>query len=118
MFPLSEFVDLKTEYMSDGFLSEAKYFENLSTPLGPVEATVFSNWELVKEMSFMTNELSVILRAFASRVTAGPFEYEAQENWKSLRTMSMNELIYMDDKIRIMRNVGALRIFFVYQRCD
>jgi hypothetical protein len=30
--------------------------------------------------------------------------------------MSMNELVYVDDKVKIMRNSGALRIFFVYER--
>ena len=79
-------------------------------------ATVFSSWELVKEMSFMTNDNTVVLRSFCEKVTAGPFEYEAQENWKSLRTMSMNELLYVDDDLLLMRNCGALRIFFVYQR--
>ena len=43
-------------------------------------------------------------------------EYEAQENWKSLRTMSMNELVYIDDRIKIARNCGALRIYFLYER--
>lgn len=64
----------------------------------------------------MTNDMSVVMRSYCSKVTAGPMEYEAQENWKSLRTMSMNELVYVDDKIRIMRNCGALRIYFVYER--
>ena len=45
-------------------------------------------------------------------------EYLAEENWKSLRTMSMNELIYVDDKVKIMRNTGALRIFFIYLKED
>lgn len=77
---------------------------------------MFSTWEMVKEMSFMTNDNSVVLRSYCSKVTAGPMEYLAEENWKSLRIMSMNELVYVDDKIRIMRNCGALRIFFVYER--
>ena len=42
-------------------------------------------------MSFMTNANSVVLRNYCSKV-AGPMEYLA-ESWKSLRTMSMNELI-------------------------
>jgi hypothetical protein len=42
--------------------------------------------------------------------------YDAEENWKSLRTMSMNEVVYIDDDLAIMRNCGALRIFFVYER--
>jgi len=50
------------------------------------------------------------------QVTAGPMTYDAEENWKSLRTMSMNEVVYIDDDLAIMRNCGALRIFFVYER--
>ena len=45
-------------------------------------------------------------------------EYEAQENWKSLRTMSMNELVYVDEKVKITRNCGALRIYFLYERVE
>jgi hypothetical protein len=115
-FPASKFVSLSTEYTSDGFLAEAKYLETLNSPLGPIQATCYATWELLKEMSFMTNDNSVVLRSYCSRVTAGPMEYMAEENWKSLRTMSMNELVYVDDRIRIMRNCGALRIFFVYER--
>eukprot|EP01038_Epipyxis_sp_PR26KG_P008837 gene8837-11928_t len=116
VFPASKFQDLSMEFNSDGYLSEAKYFEKLSTPLGDIDATVFTTWDLMKEMSFMTNENSVVLRNYCTKVTAGPMEYEAQENWKSLRTMSMNELMFIDDNIMITRNCGALRIYFVYQR--
>lgn len=116
VFPASKFESLVTSYESDGFLNESQFYEKLSTPLGDVDVTVFSNWDLVKEVSFMTNTDSIVLRSYANRVTAGPFEYEAQENWKSLRTMSMNELIYLDSDIKILRNCGALRIFFVYKK--
>ena len=114
VFPTTKFEDLAMQYISDGYISESRYYETLSSPLGEIPCTVFSNWEVVKEMSFMTNANSVVLRNYCSKVTAGPMEYVAEENWKSLRTMSMNELIYVDDKIKIMRNTGALRIFFVY----
>lgn len=117
VFPLSKFVKLSVQYASDGYLSEAKYFENIGTPVGDLDCVVFANWDLVKEMSFMTNENSVVLRNYCTKVTAGPMEYQAEENWKSLRTMSMNEMVYIDDEIKIMRNCGALRIYFVYQRC-
>ena len=113
---LSTSLHLQYRYLSDGFVSESRYFEKLSSPLGEIDATVFSNWEVVKEMSFMTNDNSVVLRNYCQKVTAGPMEYLAEENWKSLRTMSMNELIYVDDRIKVMRNTGALRIFFVYLR--
>jgi hypothetical protein len=50
-------------------MSESKFFEELSTPLGTTTATVFSNWEMVKEMSFMTNDNSVVIRNFVIKVT-------------------------------------------------
>ena len=116
VFPASKFKSLHLKYESDGYLSENKYFEELETPLGLKVATVYSTWELQKEMSFMTNDNTVVLRSFCEKVTAGPFEYEAQENWKSLRTMSMNEVVYVDEDLLLMRNCGALRIFFVAAR--
>lgn len=116
VFPTSKFKDLSFEYFSDGYASDAKYYETLTSALGDVNAVVYANWDLVKEMSFMTNENSVVLRNYCLKVTAGPMEYEAQENWKSLRTMSMNEIVYVDDKIKIARNCGALRIYFLYER--
>ena len=64
----------------------------------------------------MTNQVSAILRTYCTKVTAGPLTYEAQENWKSLRTLSMNELVYLDDQYLIMRNCGALKIFFILLR--
>mmetsp|Transcript_13982 Transcript_13982/g.13496 ORF Transcript_13982/g.13496 Transcript_13982/m.13496 type:complete len:534 (+) Transcript_13982:949-2550(+) len=116
VLPTSKFEDLNVQYRSDGYLNEAEYFEKLSTPLGDLDATVYSTWDLMKEMSFMTNENSIVLRSYCTKVTAGPMEYEAQENWKSLRTLSMNELMYVDENIKIMRNCGALRIYFIYEK--
>ena len=116
VFPATKFEDLSVEYASDGYLSEARYHESLSTPLGPLPATVMGNWDLVKEVSFMTNKNSVVLRNYCTKVTAGPMEYEAQENWKSLRTLAMNEVVYVDDRVMISRNCGALRIYFVFER--
>jgi hypothetical protein len=68
----------------NGILSESKFYEELDTPLGLTVATVYSNWELVKEMSFMTNDNSVVLRSFCSKVTAGPFEYEVAHKCHNL----------------------------------
>jgi hypothetical protein len=116
VFPGSQFQDLAVEYSSDAYLSEARYSERLTSPLGMIDATVYANWDLVKEMSFMTNANSLVLRNYCTKVTAGPMEYEAQENWKSLRTLSMNEVVYVDDRIKITRNCGALRIYFLFMR--
>lgn len=116
VFPATKFEGVNLKYTSDGFLNEVKYQENLSNPLGKLDATAFGNWDLVKEMSFMTNKQSVIIRAFMTKVDAGPLSYEAQENWKSLRTLAMNELVYIDDKYMIVRNCGALRVFFVLEK--
>ena len=94
-------------------MNELKYLETLTNPFGKLLATVFGTWDIVKETSFMTNKVSVIMRSFCTKVTAGIATYEAQENWKSLRTLSMNELIYIDDNVLLMRNCGAIKIFFV-----
>eukprot|EP01042_Synura_sphagnicola_P000898 gene898-1003_t len=114
VYPSSRFESLSVSISPGSYLNEAKYLERIKTPLGVVDAAVFANWDLMKEMSFMTNENSVVLRTYCTRVTAGPFEYQAEENWKSLRTVSMNEVVYVDDRVLIMRNSGALRIFFLF----
>lgn len=69
VFPTSKFKDLSFEYFSDGYASDAKYFETLSSSLGDINAVVYANWDLVKEMSFMTNENSVVLRNYCVKVT-------------------------------------------------
>jgi hypothetical protein len=116
VFPASSFQSLSVEYMSDGYLNEAKYLETLKTPLGESIATVFLNWDLLKETSFITNEKGVIVRGYCTKVTAGPMEYRAEENWKSLRTMAMNEVLYVDQDYLILRNAGALRVFFIFEK--
>lgn len=113
VFPGAKFQDISLEYLSDGYLNEAKYLENLNTPLGNTLATVYCNWDLLKETSYITNENSVILRSYCTKVTAGPMTYRAEENWKSLRTLAMNELVYIDSDFMLMRNAGALRVYFV-----
>lgn len=117
VFPGAVFESLDLVFQSDGYLSEAQYLETLRTPLvGPVVAKVQATYEVIKEMSFMTNEDAIVLRSYVSKVNAGPFEYEAQENWKSLRALAMNEIVYVDDDVLLLRNAGALRIFFVLER--
>ena len=71
VFPTTKFEDLAMQYMSDGYISESRYYETLSSPLGEIPCTVFSNWEVVKEMSFMTNANSVVLRNYCSRLLLG-----------------------------------------------
>eukprot|EP01039_Chlorochromonas_danica_P009160 gene9160-10112_t len=116
VFPASKFLRMSLEYSSDGYLHECKYFEQLSTPLGEVTVTTYSGWDMVKEISFMTNEPSIVTRNYCQKVTAGPFNYEAEENWKSLRTMALNEVVYIDRRYLVVRNAGALRVFFVFER--
>lgn len=116
VFPASKFLRMSLEYSSDGYLHECKYFEQLSTPLGEVTVTTYSGWDMIKEISFMTNEPSVVTRNYCQKVTAGPFNYEAEENWKSLRTMALNEVVYIDRRYLVVRNAGALRVFFVFER--
>lgn len=117
VFPSTKFQEVFCEYVSDGYLNEVKYYENFNTPLGNLNSIVYGNYDILKEMSFMTNLNSIVLRNYCTKVTAGPMTYEAQENWKSLRTFSMNEVVYIDDKIKITRNCGALRIYFLYAKC-
>ena len=73
VFPASKFKALSLKYESDGYLSESKFFETFDTPLGEKVATVFSSWELVKEMSFMTNDNTVVLRSFCEKVLTSIF---------------------------------------------
>lgn len=127
VFPGSKFEGLELDFnTNNGYGYESQYLESIKVPLigsllGGIngktsEAIVSANWELINEVSFMTNEKSLILRNYVNKVRFGPMEYEAQENWKSLRTMAMNEVVYIDDKYLLLRNAGALRIFFVLER--
>lgn len=116
VIPRAKFSELSVEYASDGYISEGKYHEKITTPLGLLSVTAYTNWDLMKEPSFMTNADSIVLRNYCSKVTVGPFMYEAQENWKSLRALAMNEVMYVDDTVQIVRNCGALGIFFVLEK--
>jgi hypothetical protein len=81
VFPAAAFESLSVQYStpgaegsngskgSKGCVGEAQYVEKLTTPLGGVDATVFATWDLVKEMSFMTNENSVVLRSYCTKVS-------------------------------------------------
>jgi hypothetical protein len=68
ILPGSKFESLTVQYVSDGYLTEAKYIEKFTTPLGIVDAVVDASWNMVKEMSFMTNENSVVLRGYCKKV--------------------------------------------------
>jgi hypothetical protein len=68
VFPATKFESVSLEYITDGFLNELKYFEKLANPFGGLEAVVYGNWDLIKETSFMTNQISVILRSYCTKV--------------------------------------------------
>ena len=76
VFPTAKFDSLSVQYSTDGYLSEAQYVEKLTTPLGVIDATVYANWDLLKEMSFMTNENSVVLRNYCTKVRGSRHQWD------------------------------------------
>jgi hypothetical protein len=113
ILPGAKFTSLGLELKSDGYLRDAVYTEALAVPIiGNITATVTSTWE------FMTNADSYVLRNYCRFVTLGPFRYEAQENWKALRSMAMNEVVYIDEEVMLLRNCGALKVFYLFERMN
>jgi polyhydroxyalkanoate synthesis regulator phasin len=113
------FQGLQIDVIYDGYINEIQYLEDLKVNilgLKELQVQTFANFEIIKEISFMTNEDTVVLRNYVNKVQAGPFTYKAEDNWKSLRSFAMNELVYLDDDLLLMRNAGALRVFFIFQR--
>jgi hypothetical protein len=119
ILPGAKFTSLGLELKSDGYLRDAVYTEGLAVPIvGNITATVTSTWELGQEESFMTNADSYVLRNYCRFVTLGPFRYEAQENWKALRSMAMNEVVHVDEEVMLLRNCGALRVLYLFERMN
>lgn len=120
ILPGSKLMSLDMEFQSDGYLSETLITEKVmntilpNKPIFPI--TITGNYEIVKEISFMTNELSILFRHYPKDVTVTKLKYQAEDYWKSLRGIALNEIIYIDNKTLIFRNAGALRIFFILQR--
>mmetsp|Transcript_27983 Transcript_27983/g.43494 ORF Transcript_27983/g.43494 Transcript_27983/m.43494 type:complete len:591 (+) Transcript_27983:114-1886(+) len=116
--PNAEFGGLKQELIADKYLFEVKYVERIavkSAPENSFDASVNGDWELKKSVSLLTGAPTVIMSIEPEKVEYGPTSTRA-DHWKSVRSMNLLDISYLDDDLRIMRGNTSTDTIFILQR--
>ena len=80
-----------------------------------VVASVDGDWSLKSTTSLLTGEPSLIVSVEPGTVKYGPTATKA-DHWKSVRSMNMLNLVYLDDDVRVMRGNTSTDTVFVFRR--
>lgn len=116
--PNAEFGGLKQELIANKYLFEVKYVEKIavkSAPENSFDAMVNGDWQLKKSISLLTGAPTVIMSIEPEKVEYGPTSTRA-DHWKSVRSMNLLDITYLDDNLRIMRGNTSTDTLFILQR--
>jgi len=101
---------------SKSYASDCAYEERIAVGGGnDVVASVDGDWSLKSTTSLLTGEPSLIVSVEPGTVKYGPTATKA-DHWKSVRSMNMLNLVYLDNDVRVMRGNTSTDTVFVFRR--
>ena len=116
--PNAEFGGLKQIITVDNFFSDLEYIERINvngSDENSFDAKVNADWELKKSVSLFSGEPTVIMSVEPDKVTYGPTSTRA-DHWKSVRSMNLLDISYLDSDLRIMRGNTSTDTVFVFKK--
>jgi len=115
--PNGKFESLKQKLTSSKYVSDVEYIERIAAvpDTSSFDAIVTGDWELKKTVSLLTGSPSIIMVIEPKDVKYGPTSTRA-DHWKSVRSMNMLDLSYLDDDTRIMRGNTSTDTLFIFKR--
>jgi len=118
-FPQGRFGGLRQNLLATKYMADVEYIEKIDvTPdINSFNVVVNGDWELKNSVSLLTGSPSTILAVEPDRVRYGPTETRA-DHWKSVRSMNLLDLSYLDDDLRIMRGNTSTDTLFIFKRVD
>jgi hypothetical protein len=116
VLPTAKFQGLTQTITSDGLLFETEIVEEMSLITGNLNAQLYADWELKRVVNFMNKREIYSMRVFPRKATYGPITTDVDRRWKSVDSIDRLECVYLNSKVRIMRNQGARKVVFVFER--
>lgn len=118
-FPNGKFGGLGQKLIATKYITDVEYVEriNVIPEANSFDARVNGDWELKSSVSLFTGAPSTILSVEPDKVMYGPTTTRA-DHWKSVRSMNLLDLSYLDDDLRIMRGNTSTDTLFIFRRSD
>jgi len=116
--PNAEFGGLTQVIKVDDYYSDLNYVEKVvvkGSEENSFDAKVNADWELKKSVSLFTGEPTVVMSVEPDKVEYGLSSTRA-DHWKSVRSMNLLDVSYLDNDLRIMRGNTSTDTIFVFKR--
>lgn len=120
-FPNGKFESLKQVLSQSisNFLVDVKYIEriNVDAPKNSsFDVTIDGDWRLKNSTSLFTGEPCVLLTVEPNTVKYLTTSTRA-DHWKSVRSMNVLDITYLDDSLRVMRGNTNEDTIFIFESC-
>jgi hypothetical protein len=114
---LGKFHGLVQNLRASKYLSDVEYVERIQTTAeaASFDVTITGDWKLKRSVSLLTGDPTIQLVVEPDRVNYGPTSTRA-DHWKSVRSMNLLDVTYLDDDLRIMRGNTSTETIFIFQR--
>lgn len=118
-FPSGRFGGLRQNLIATKYITDVEYIERIEVvpEQNSFDAIVNGDWELKSSVSLFTGAPSTIISVEPEKVMYGPTTTRA-DHWKSVRSMNLLDLSYLDEDLRIMRGNTSTDTLFIFRRAD
>ena len=113
--PNGKFARLTQKLSASKYLADAEYVELISAGPTSFEVKVTGDWEIRSSVSLFTGSKSVCLNVEPDKVNYG-LKIQKADHWKSLGPLTLLDISYLDEDLRIMRGTTSTDSIFVFKR--
>jgi hypothetical protein len=113
--PNAKFGGLVQKLEASKYLSDVEYVEQINAGPASFEVKVTGDWELRSTVSLFTGAKSFCLDVVYDRVNYG-LKSQKADHWKSLGPLSLLDISYVDEDLRIMRGTTSTDSIFIFKR--
>ena len=100
---------------AERYACDVEYRERISVGGGGFDAVVEGDWMLRNTASLLTGEPTVTMVVEPGVVRYGGTETKA-DHWKSVRSMNVLDMTYLDDSLRVMRGNTSTDTIFIFAK--
>jgi len=113
--PNGKFGGLTQSLKASKYLADVEYVEKIIAGPASFDVRVTGDWEIRSTVSLFTGLKSVYLDVVPGRVDYG-LKSQKADHWKSLGPMTLLDMSYLDENLRIMRGTTSTESVFVFKR--
>ena len=100
---------------TDGYAYESIYTENLKTLGRDLKVVVEGSWELKDVVSIMDGEVCLVFDVIPAEIKWSVFRERLETGWKGVRVLNRCEVIFLDERWRIMKGQSS-DSYFIFRR--